>query len=320
MEIPELSVEKIGLLVQEEPTAKIYEEFGQSLKKAFSSVGFVFISDHGIDDNLIQKAMQNSLDFFALPLNVKESLTCDPQSDQSYVAPGKEIFDQNEDGSKAIHEVREAYEVIRNSTSSNDAPGLELQPTLVQLALDTKKLADRILIGLAYALDIPDKKFFVDKHNGMSHTMYISKLRSLFYPPITQEVEQSLQGNEIVRCAEHSDYGTLTFLYQDDMEGLEVRAVDNSWIKATPRKGRILINVGDLLENWSDGLFPATLHRVVIPPEEFLRKKARQSIVYFLHPDKDVWVEPLNGSTNPKYTPVNSLDYLNKRFTDTYQR
>ena len=64
-----MSVEKIGLLVPEEPTAKVYEEFGQSLKKAFSSVGFVFISDHGIDDNLIQKAMQHSLDFFALPLH-----------------------------------------------------------------------------------------------------------------------------------------------------------------------------------------------------------------------------------------------------------
>ena len=314
MEVPELSVEKIGLLVPKEPTAKVYEEFGQSLKKAFSSVGFVFISDHGIDDNLIQKAMQNSLDFFALPLNVKESITCNPQSDQSYVAPGKEILGQN------INEVREAYNVIRNSTSSNDSPGLELQTTLVELALDTKKLADRILIGLAYALDIPDKNVFVDKHNGMSHIMYISKLRSLFYPPITQEIEQSLQGKKIVRCAEHSDYGTLTFLFQDDMEGLEVRAIDNSWIKATPRKGRILINIGDLLENWSDGLFPATLHRVVIPQEEFLRKKSRQSIVYFLHPDKDVWIEPLNGSTNPKYTPVNSLDYLNKRFTDTYQK
>ena len=49
------------------------------------------------------------------------------------------------------------------------------------------------------------------------------------------------------------------------MEGLEVRAVDNSWIKATPRSGTVLINVGDLLEIYSNGLFPATLHRVVIP-------------------------------------------------------
>ena len=317
MEIPEISVEKIGLLVKGEPTEEVFKDFGNSLKKAFSSVGFVFISDHGINENLIQTAMQKSLDFFALPSAVKESLSCDPQLDQSYVAPGKEIFDQNEDGSKAIHEVREAYEIIRNNANATSP---DLQPILVQLATDTKKLADRILIGLAYALDHEDKYFFVSKHQGMSHEMYISKLRSIYYPPITKEIEDSLQGNEIVRCGEHSDYGTVTFLYQDDMEGLEVRAVDNSWIKATPRKGRILINVGDLLENWSDGLFPATLHRVVIPPEEFLRKKARQSIVYFLHPDKDVLVEPLNGSTNPKYCPVNSLDYLNKRFTETYQK
>ena len=126
MEVPELSVEKIGLLGPDEPTAKVYEEFGQSLKKAFSSVGFVFISDHGI---------AKFFGIFTLPLNVKELLTCNPQSDQSYVAPGKQILGQN------IHEVREAYNVIRNSTSSNNSPGLELQSTLVELALDTKKLA-----------------------------------------------------------------------------------------------------------------------------------------------------------------------------------
>ena len=75
----------------------------------------------------------------------------------------------------------------------------------------------------------------------------------------------ALEKSQIVRCGEHSDYGTITFLYQDDMAGLEVRAVDNSWIQATPRSGTILINVGDLLEIYSNGLFPATLHRVVIP-------------------------------------------------------
>ena len=42
----------------------------------------------------------------------------------------------------------------------------------------------------------------------------------------------ALEKSQIVRCGEHSDYGTITFLYQDDMGGLEVRAVDNSWIKA----------------------------------------------------------------------------------------
>ena len=62
----------------------------------------------------------------------------------------------------------------------------------------------------------------------------ISKLRSIYYPPITKAIEErmALEKSQIVRCGEHSDYGTITFLYQDDMGGLEVRAVDNSWIKA----------------------------------------------------------------------------------------
>ena len=183
MEIPELSVEKIGLLVKNEPSTATYEAFGESLRKAFSSVGFLFIRDHGINQNLIAKAMKTSKDFFMLPSEVKESLTCDPQMDQSYVGPGKEIFDQNEDGSKATHEVREAFEVIRMTPniafSETKAP--ELQPTLAQLAIDTKKLADRILKALAYALDLEDEEFFIQKHHGMDHEMYISKLRYYFY-------------------------------------------------------------------------------------------------------------------------------------------
>ena len=134
---------------------------------------------------------------------------------------------------------------------------------------------------------------------------------------------QNQTKDKIIRFAEHSDYGTITLLYQDDMDGLEVKASDNSWIKATPRPGRILINVGDLLEIWSTGLFPATLHRVIIPEEEFLRKKARQSIVYFLHPDKNVWVQPLiksENSKNSRYQGVNALDYLHKKFTETYDK
>ncbi len=60
----------------------------------------------------------------------------------------------------------------------------------------------------------------------------ISKLRSIFYPPINLSDYKNFNGT-VVRCGEHSDYGTITFLYQDSMGGLEVRAVDNSWIRAT---------------------------------------------------------------------------------------
>ena len=104
------------------------------------------------------------------------------------------------------------------------------------------------------------------------------------------------------------------------MAGLEVRAVDNSWITAKPIEGTILMNVGDLLEIYSNGLFPATLHRVVIPSEELERKKARQSIVFFLHPEGDTLVEPLIETEAPtKYKAITALEHVNKRFAATYQ-
>ena len=107
------------------------------------------------------------------------------------------------------------------------------------------------------------------------------------------------------------------------MEGLEVRAIDNSWIKATPIPGTILINVGDLLEIYSNGLFPATLHRVVIPDEELLQRKARQSIVFFLHPESSTLVRPLISkvakSNGQNYQAITALDHVNKRFAATYQ-
>ena len=61
----------------------------------------------------------------------------------------------------------------------------------------------------------------------------VTKLRSIHYPPISKDIEEmiALNKSQIVRCGEHSDYGTITFLYQDDMGGLEVRAIDNSWIQ-----------------------------------------------------------------------------------------
>ena len=97
----------------------------------------------------------------------------------------------------------------------------------------------------------------------------------------------------VVRCGEHADYGTLTFLMQDDLGGLEVRDLDQGWIKARPVKGSILVicsyiscqgncfshetvsqvNVGDLMEIITNGRIPATRHRVVVPEEEVRERK-----------------------------------------------
>ena len=100
MEIPECNIADIGLLCQNEPSTEAFTAFGQNLREALSSVGFVFIRDHGIDQDLIEEAMKASKEFFHLPKKVKEAIPRDPKVQQGYVAPGREIFDQNEEGSK----------------------------------------------------------------------------------------------------------------------------------------------------------------------------------------------------------------------------
>ena len=82
-----------------------------------------------------------------------------------------------------------------------------------------------------------------------------------------------------------------------------MKSPSGDWISAAPIPGTILVNIGDLLELWTGGTFPATRHRsvlgrenekikmicrVIIPEEERLKSVPRQSIVFFLHPDNEV--------------------------------
>lgn len=121
-----------------------------------------------------------------------------------------------------------------------------------------------------------------------------------------------------------TDYGLITLLYQDTMGGLEVKGVDGEWIHAKPLKNSVLINAGDMLEIYTGGKLPATMHRVVIPEEEVKKKTARQSIVFFVHPNKEAPVFPLPGfepTEDPegKFQRVTAQEHVLKRFEANYR-
>ena len=115
-----------------------------------------------------------------------------------------------------------------------------------------------------------------------------------------------------------SDYGLITLLYQDSMGGLEVNGVGGEWIDAKPIEGSVLINVGDMLEIFTSGRLPATMHRVRVPQEEVQRKTSRQSVVFFVHLNNDSIVRPLTAFPNVnhlhKYQEVTALQHVIKRF------
>ena len=115
------------------------------------------------------------------------------------------------------------------------------------------------------------------------------------YPTLEAEKSSDPSTNpendpEVVRAAAHTDFGTMTLLFQQPSQpGLEIQAPDSSWypVEVFPPGTEgdalppIVVNIGDLLSYWTNGLFKSVMHRVAIPKK---RKEDRYSIAYFCHP------------------------------------
>jgi len=318
--IPVIDITAISLDI-ECPEQEDFEKLSHVFSSSFSDIGFIYISNHGIKSESIQGAFKASNDYFSLPNEVKEEDRKGPEY-QGWVEQGREIFDQDEDGNIAELEVRETYDT-KNFSGVGKFPDKtmpSLRPALTKLTSQAKMLTHRLLTSLSLSLG-QEESFLSDIHQGMlSQGLFnpvenSTTLRSIMYPPISDRLAEQ---PGIIRCGEHSDYGTITLLFQDDMGGLEVKNVDGAWIDADPVAGAILVNVGDLLELMSGGRFPATRHRVTIPLSEFKRKAPRQSMAFFVHPDDEVLCTPLCGPHMDAFEPVTARGHLENRFKATY--
>ncbi|EEY16516.1 thymine dioxygenase [Verticillium alfalfae VaMs.102] len=132
-------------------------------------------------------------------------------------------------------------------------------------------------------------------------------------------------GPEGVRAGEHSDYGSITLLFQDARGGLQVRGPGGRFVDATPIPGTVVVNAGDLLARWSNDTIRSTVHRVVEPPGGGADGDVyppRYSIAYFCNPNYKDYIEALPGTyaseAEKKYEGINSGEYLVQRLTATY--
>lgn len=187
-------------------------------------------------------------------------------------------------------------------------------------------LVHDILKSLAVALDLSSESEISNTHRESRF-----QLRLLHYPSVSRSI---LTSNQKTRIAAHSDFGTITLLFQDSVGGLEIESPPSSgrFIPGTPIPGTVLVNIGDLMERWSNGRWRSTLHRVVAPPvdpgkingstEGNQICKARYSIPFFATADPETVIEALPGcwsEENPKkYESVTAWDYVQMRMAAIY--
>lgn len=167
------------------------------------------------------------------------------------------------------------------------------------------------------ALEIPEEKG--GKHYFANYHTYEGTpeiLRFLKYP---RGGEQDYK--EPVRAGAHSDYGSITLLFQKDVPGLEVQASREKWISAPLIPGAITVNVGDQMELWTSGLLKSTKHRVTFLPEH--NHLDRYSMPFFVHPQDRTPLSPapspLVDQTAQPESVYTAGEHLRSRLDATYE-
>ena len=172
-------------------------------------------------------------------------------------------------------------------------------------------LAARIMKLFAAALTLPED-FFAEMIDYP-----VSALRALNYP------EQSVAPKpDQLRAGAHSDYGSLTILLpQEGSKGLQIERPDGSWLDVPPIPGAFVINIGDLMQRWTNDRWVSTVHRVVNPANPEEAKLRRQSFAFFHQPNWFAEIKCLDVCLDlgemPKYEPVLSGPYLMAKFKST---
>ncbi|KAK3897286.1 hypothetical protein C8A05DRAFT_39165 [Staphylotrichum tortipilum] len=314
------------------PTQKL--ETAQAILAGFQTAGFIYLSNIPIPAATRADIFARSASFFRLPAATKESLAwTTPEANRGYSGPGREKVTQLTDSDEvsalraAAPDLKESLEIGRDNDPLHKnnwpAEGDGGAPEGFRTAMnaffsDLGDLHRSVMRALAVAMSLPDENYFdrfVDAHDNT--------LRLLHYPSVSPAVFRANAGQ--VRAGAHSDYGSLTFLFQDDRGGLQVQSPGGKFVDATPIEGTCVVNAGDLLARWSNETIRSTVHRVVEPPGkegEEGEYPARYSIAYFCNPNTDAFIEAIPGTyatkDDIKHSGVNSGEYLVQRLKATY--
>ncbi|PGG96735.1 hypothetical protein AJ79_09463 [Helicocarpus griseus UAMH5409] len=308
---------------------------GMSITNAFKTSGFLYLKNHGIPPSVTRKVFDTSAEFFARPQEEKDLLAwTTPQSNRGYVAKGREKVTQASDPNEirkmrnSNPDLKESIEIGREGVEGHpnqwpdeiDDKGKEFTEVMKAFFLTCKDLHIKFMRAVALGMCLPEH-FFDEYTDGGDNN-----LRLLHYPPVAKTVFKNNEGQ--VRAGEHSDYGSITLLFQDARGGLQVKSPKGTFIDATPIADTIVINAGDLLARWSNDQIKSTIHRVVEPipkqgSEDSDEYPARYSVAYFCNPNLEKFIEAIPGTFGgnlgeKKYEGINSGEYLVQRLAATY--
>jgi isopenicillin N synthase-like dioxygenase len=289
--------------------------FVAELGAAYREFGFCCISNHGIPARLIADAYAAFRAFFALPDATKLRYRVPGAGGaRGYTPFGIETAKDAEhpDLKEFWHIGREIPRdsphaaVMAPNLWPDEVADFRARGYALYEALDA--LGSRVLGALALDLGL-DEHWFDDKIGAGN-----SILRPIHYPPIGDAHVPN------VRAGAHEDINLITLLVGASAAGLEILTRDGEWLPVTTQGDAIVVNIGDMLQRLTNGVYPSTTHRVVNPPGEAARM-SRYSVPFFLHFNPDFLIEVLPGCVGPDRSirypePIRANEYLLQRLRE----
>ncbi|KAJ7863128.1 Clavaminate synthase-like protein [Mycena olivaceomarginata] len=300
------------------------------LHEACLEFGFFYLDlsefvDPAVPEELTTLARQ----FFALPQEEKDKISL---SHQDYARGYQRLKENVTNGKADNHEGLDFYRPVEHPDKSRPLWGENQFPDSIPGFRDKyeawsekmKILGLIVMEAMALGLGMTTEEW-LDLRGQVDDSFWV--MRAIGYPPLPGD-------SDGFSCGAHKDYGCLTFLYADptpsalqvflpqaegssipDTTGLpaEQGAEEGVWITADPIPGCVVVNIGEMWEVWTNGLYKSTLHRVIHRSSNY-----RISVPFFFEPNFDAHIKPLAAAkriqgaaaTNPEKQPVVYGDFL----------
>jgi len=298
-QVPELSLKAYTAGA---PAAR--DAFSDKLMHGLAEYGFIILTDHGISTDLLSHAYGLAEAVFALPEEVKSR----------YAKPrvGYTPFGVEHAKDYGHPDLKEFWQIGQEPSGDGrdfpanvwpaETPGF--RETFLDLFEALNETGVVLLRALAPKLGLTEDHFDPLVRRGNSI------LRVLHYPPLAPDVDP-----RCVRSAAHEDINLITIMVAAKGAGLELLDRDGSWLPVETEPTNLIVDTGDMLARMTNGVLPATTHRVVNPVGPNID---RYSMPFFMHPTPETSLKAIPSclGDGAKMPEITAGDYLDERLRE----
>jgi isopenicillin N synthase-like dioxygenase len=297
-------------------------EVAEAVGAACRSVGFVVVTGHGVDPDLVARLRSVTAEFFALAAAEKLQVKMPPDRYRGYMAEAESLAASY--GQESPPDLKESLSIGPVEVPAGDpyfapeqagaffaanqwpARPAELRPVWTEYYDAMQQLATQVMRIFALALDLDEYWFesLVDRH--------ITNMSAIHYPPLLRD---PLPGQ--LRGGAHTDFGSITIVQRDAAPGgLQVQ-LDGEWVDVPYVEDSFVINLGDLMAEWTNDEWVSTIHRVALPDRVEDVRSDRLSFTFFHQPNYDAVIEVIPTCVSParpaRYGTTTSGAHIHKK-------